>query len=61
MSVYNDMASDAGYKYGSRENEQMARMIEQEEEQRQYEAEMDANAEMQARAEYESTQQEQMQ
>ena len=41
MSVYNDMASDAGYKYGSSENQQMAAMIEAEEErncqQREYE------------------------
>lgn len=61
MSVYNDMASDAGYKYGSKENEQMARMIEQQ----QYEAEMNANyqkeMEAQAQAEYEAMANEQAQ
>jgi len=31
MGVYNDMANDAGYGYGSQENEQMAQMFEQEE------------------------------
>jgi hypothetical protein len=31
MGVYNDMANDAGYSYGSDENEQMAQMIEWEE------------------------------
>ena len=31
MSVYNDMANDAGYRYGSDENMQMAQMIEEDE------------------------------
>lgn len=35
MGVYNDLACDAGYAYGTPENEQMAQMIEAEE-QRQY-------------------------
>ena len=30
MSVYNDMANDAGYEYGSEQNEQMAYNIQQE-------------------------------
>jgi hypothetical protein len=30
MSVYNDMANDAGYEYGSEQNEQMACNIQQE-------------------------------
>ena len=29
MSVWNDMASDSGYRYGTSENEQMAAMLEQ--------------------------------
>lgn len=28
MSIYNDMANDAGYSYGTEENEQMASWIE---------------------------------
>lgn len=28
MSVYNDMANDAGYRYGSVENEQLAQQVE---------------------------------
>jgi len=35
MSVYNDMASDAGYKYGTRENEQLARLARQLEQEKQ--------------------------
>jgi hypothetical protein len=35
MGVYNDLANDAGYSYGTPENEQMAQMIE-EEDRRQY-------------------------
>ena len=31
MSVYEDMANDAGYSYGTDENKQMAMMIEYEE------------------------------
>lgn len=31
MGVYNDMANDAGYSYGTDENEQMAMMLEWEE------------------------------
>lgn len=31
MTVYNDMANDAGYGYDSQENEQMANMLEAEE------------------------------
>lgn len=31
MSVYNDMANDAGYGYGTEENQQMAQMLEYEE------------------------------
>ena len=31
MGVYNDMANDAGYGYGTDENEQMAMMLEWEE------------------------------
>ena len=30
MGVYNDMACDAGYPFGTRENKQMAMMIEEE-------------------------------
>ena len=30
MGVYNDMANDAGYAFGSEENEQMAMMLEAE-------------------------------
>jgi len=37
MSVYNDMANDAGYGYGSEENQQMASMIEHEERSQQQE------------------------
>ena len=33
MSVYNDMANDAGYPFGSNENKQMASMIEEHERQ----------------------------
>ena len=29
MGVFNDMASDAGYRYGTDENKQMAEMIEE--------------------------------
>jgi len=31
MSVYNDMANDAGYGFGTQENEQMAQMLAAEE------------------------------
>lgn len=31
MSVYNDIANDAGYAFGTQENQQMAMMIEAEE------------------------------
>lgn len=31
MSVYNDLANDAGYAYGTEENQQVAMMIEYEE------------------------------
>jgi len=31
MSVYNDMANDAGYSYDTDENQQMAQMLEWEE------------------------------
>lgn len=31
MSVYNDMANDAGYSFGSEENEQMAMLLEEQE------------------------------
>lgn len=31
MSIYNDMANDAGYRYGTQENAQMAQILEQEE------------------------------
>ena len=31
MSVYNDMSNDAGYRYGTEENEQFAMIIMQEE------------------------------
>jgi len=31
MGVYNDMANDAGYGYGTEENEQLAMMLMQEE------------------------------
>lgn len=34
MSVYNDMANDAGYRYGSDENAQMAEMIENDQQRR---------------------------
>ena len=60
MSVYNDMASDAGYRYGSKENEQMARLIEQEEEEKQHQREMEALADAEAQAqqaEYDAMQQ----
>jgi hypothetical protein len=32
MSVYNDLANDAGYPYGTEENEMMAQQLEQAEE-----------------------------
>jgi len=38
MSVYNDMASDAGYSYGSDENDQMAAMLEYQEQEAMYQA-----------------------
>ena len=44
MSVYNDMACDAGYPYGSSENQQMAQMIEAE--QRRQQEEEDAYREI---------------
>ncbi|MFW9871629.1 MAG: hypothetical protein ACFFG0_00905 [Candidatus Thorarchaeota archaeon] len=31
MGIYNDLANDSGYAYGTEENEQIALMIEQEE------------------------------
>jgi hypothetical protein len=51
MSVYNDMANDAGYKYGTPENEQMAQMIEEEHARDMAEAEMNAQAQQEAEAE----------
>lgn len=44
MSVYNDMASDAGYRYGTPENEQLASMIEADEFRKQQEREYEASA-----------------
>jgi hypothetical protein len=56
MSIYNDMANDAGYKYGTPENEQMAQMIEEEHKRdmAQAEAEMNAQAQQEAEAEAEA-------
>ena len=43
MGVYNDMANDAGYPYGTDENEQMAQSIEAEHMKQIQEAEQKGN------------------
>jgi beta-phosphoglucomutase-like phosphatase (HAD superfamily) len=58
MSVWNDMASDAGYRYSTSENEQMAAMLDAEEYQQQCGREAEARAAAEAEAgEQQATQQ----
>lgn len=45
LTVYNDMASDAGYAYGTEGNQQMAAMLEYQEQEAAY-AEMQKEAEI---------------